>query len=59
MRVEYNTKTPKTKEKKTNTLRYNNLFLLKRFKRILIGDSCRLLLEAGHLDDSWFATTQP
>jgi hypothetical protein len=48
----------KNKRERASTLRYNNLSP-KKFKRFFIGDLCELLLEARHLDDLWFVTTQP
>jgi hypothetical protein len=44
---------PKTQKKRTSTLRYNNLSLLKKFRRFLTS-SCGLPLKAGYLDDLWF-----
>ena len=44
-------------KKRANIQRYNNPSLLKGFKRFFIDGLCRLLLEAGHLDNLWFVTT--
>jgi hypothetical protein len=46
-----------TQKKITSTPRYNNSSLIEGFKRFIIGSLCGLLLEAGQLDDLWFATT--
>jgi len=45
-------KTSKTLKKKIKacTLKYNNLSLLKGFRRFFIGSLCGLSLEIGHLD---------
>jgi hypothetical protein len=45
-------------KKRDNIQRYNNPSLLKGFKRFFIDDSCRLSLEAGHLNNLWFAIIQ-
>ena len=40
-----------TQKKRASTQKYNNPFILKRFRILLISGSCGLLLEAKHLDD--------
>jgi len=53
----HNTQYSVTK-KNVNNQRHNNHSLLKGFKRFFTGGSCRLPLEARHLDDLWFMITQ-
>jgi hypothetical protein len=45
-------------KKRANTQRHSNSSLVKGFKIFLTDGSCGLPLEAGHLDDLWFATTR-
>jgi hypothetical protein len=45
-------------KKRANTLKYNNSFILKGFKRFLTSGSYGFSLEAEHLDNM-FATTHP
>jgi len=50
-RVHYKKKELKTQKKRASTQKYNNPFILKRFRILLISGSCGLPLEAKHLDD--------
>jgi hypothetical protein len=56
---EYITKIHKTQKKIAGTQRYSDHSLLKEFIRFLISGSCGLSLVVGHLENLWFATTQP
>ena len=50
MSVQYDiTETHKHKIKKVSIQRYNNLFLLKEFKRFITNSSCELLLKVDWL----------
>lgn len=44
-------------KKKGSTLKYNNLSLLKGFKRFFAIDLCGLHLKVRHFDDLCFTTT--